>query len=477
MTVGVRHARPPGAPAPVTPLRARRVDRAQLRVLLAGRGLLGRFTYLVATQAVTVALGLAYWTVTARLFPAGSVGVAAAATSTATLLGTLGVLGVSTVLLVTLGSIDPEEERPLVSTAMLVAGASVLLLAVGAWALSPLLGPSLRALGASPVDAVLFVVGAVETTCGSVLDSAAIGLRRGPAQLARNAVASFLKVVLVVGAVELAARTATGLLLAWDVALGISLLLAPRLLHLSGAGGRHVGLAARLGLVRRFWSLSLAHHLLNLAIGSISYALPVIAALLVAPRELAYFSIAQLVSSSILLLPFLLATTLFVESTGDEAALRHNVRRTFPVGLGCCAALLAVFEPGARVVLSVFGHEYEANGITALHLLLLGGLPYVVKDHFMAIRRAQNRLGEATRLGLLSTAGELLGAAVGGALDGLTGLCAAWVLATVIEAACFLPAVLRVLRSGHGGGTPSAVAEVRVAGAGDTVVVRDVALP
>lgn len=438
----------------VTPLRPGRFDRSQLRVLLAGRGLLGRFTYLVATQAVTVVLGLAYWTATARLIPSRSVGVAAAATSTATLLGTLGVLGVSTIMLVSLGTIGADDERPLVTTGLMVSAASVFLLAMGAWALSPLLGPSLRALGSSPLDAGLFVVGAVLTTCGSVLDAAAIGLRRGPAQLARNAVASFLKVALVLAAVFAAVRSATGLLLAWDVALAVSLVMAPRLLGLRRERGRRVGLARRLELVRRLWSLSIAHHLLNLAIGSISYALPVIAALLVAPRQMAYFSIAQLVSSSVLLLPFLLATSLFVESTGDEMALRRNVRRTFPVGLACCAAVLAVFEPSARFALSVFGHEYEANGSLALRLLLLGGLPYVVKDHFMAIRRSQNRLGEATRLGLLATAGELLGAGIGGVMDGLPGLCGAWVVATVIEAAFFLPAVLRVLRSGD----PSAMA-------------------
>lgn len=449
MSLRTREARQHGEDGVLPAPRALRVDRSNLRVLLSGRGLLGRFTYLVATQVVTVLLGFVYWTVTARLIPAGQVGVAAAAISTGTFLAMIGVLGVSTVMLVALDAMNVRDRRAFVSTGLVAASASVLLLAVGTWALSPLLGPNLRALGANPLDGVLFVLGAVALTSGLVLDAAAIGLRRGPAQLIRNAVASALKVGLVLGCVVFAARTTTGLLLGWDAALVASLVVAPRLLRLRY---RRASLKRRLDLVRRYTSLSMAHHVLNLAIGSVSYFLPVIAALVVVPKDMAYFSVAQLVSGSVLMLPFLLATTLFVESTGDEEALRRNIRRTFPIGLACCAAVLAVFEPGSGLVLSVFGPAYAAHGAIALHLILLGGLPYVVKDHFMAIRRAQNRLGEAARVGFVSTAVEVLAAAVGGVVAGLPGLCGAWALATFAEAAFFFMPVWRTIRSPRGRG-------------------------
>lgn len=435
---------PGGRPGGIA--RLREMDRDRLRVLLAGRGLLGRVTYLAATQVVTVVLGFAYWTVTARLVPAHQIGVAAAATSTALLLSMLGVLGATTIMLVALGSLDEADQRALVTTGLIAASLTVLLLALGAWALSPFLGPSLRRLGENPLDGLLFLVGAVETACGSVLDAASIGLRRGMAQLARNAIASVLKVMLVLVVVVASARTTTGLLVVWDLALGVSILFSPRLLRLR-LGRVRIGMAHRLEILRRFTSLALAHHVLNLAIAAVTYFLPVIAALIVAPREMAYFSIAQLVSSSVLVLPFFFATSLFVESTGDEAALRDNVRKTFPIGLGACAILVAIFEPAARMVLSVFGPAYQSNGAIALHLLLLGGFGYVVKDHFMAIRRAQNRLGEAARIGVVTTTVELVGAAIGGLLGGLGGLCAGWVLATVVDACLLFPAVWVTLYS------------------------------
>jgi len=61
-------------------------SREQVRSLVAGSGLFGRFGYLVLTQGVVLVLGLAYWTTTTRLVPAHSVGVSAAAVSVAALL-------------------------------------------------------------------------------------------------------------------------------------------------------------------------------------------------------------------------------------------------------------------------------------------------------------------------------------------------------------------------------------------------------
>jgi O-antigen/teichoic acid export membrane protein len=208
-----------------------------------------------------------------------------------------------------------------------------------------------------------------------------------------------------------------------------------------------VSMARRRQIIRAYWRLSLGHHAVNLALGFMGFILPPIAAIFVSPREVAYFSVAQLVASNSLALPYLLSMSLFVESAGDAELLRRNVRKTFPTGVICSLMVLVVFEPLAHFVLGVFGQNYAEHGTVCLQLLLFAGLPYVVKDHFVAIRRAQNRLGEAAKLGLASTAFEVTAAALGAAIGGLNWLCAAWVIAAGIEALFFLPSVLIVARA------------------------------
>lgn len=46
------------------------LDQQGPRLALSGEGLLGRFAYMVATEAVTVLLGTLYWSLSARLVPA-----------------------------------------------------------------------------------------------------------------------------------------------------------------------------------------------------------------------------------------------------------------------------------------------------------------------------------------------------------------------------------------------------------------------
>jgi O-antigen/teichoic acid export membrane protein len=206
--------------------------------------------------------------------------------------------------------------------------------------------------------------------------------------------------------------------------------------------------------------LSFHHHILNLSINSISYIVPLIAALLIAPQQVAYFTAAFLLSASVLIIPYLLALALFAEKAGDQELLHRHVRRTLPLGLALCGAIVVVVQLAAPLALRIFGPAYSENGSTALRLLILVGPSYVVKDHYVAIRRAQGRLANASRIMALGTSAEAVGAAVGGVLWGMIGLCVGWAIAATCEALVLLPAVMKVFRGTRltesGGGESSA---------------------
>jgi len=293
---------------------------------------------------------------------------------------------------------------------------------------------------------LLFVLGAGIQTAALVLDAAAIGLGRGPAQLVRNILGASLKVLFLGGYILLAARTSAGLLAGWDISSLLSFLIVPTMLGLGKASRRGFRLGERVQLVRRLWVLSLRHHVLNLAIGSVAYILPIIAGLFILPADMAYYTMAQLIASGGVLVPYLLATSLFVESTGDERLLRRSMRRTLPLSLAGCVIVVAALEPTAGLVLAVFGRAYATHGALILRIVLPGAFGYTLKDHFVAARRSQERLEEAAKIGALATIGELVAAALGGWLGGIDWLCGAWVMATVVELMAFSPSVIAVIR-------------------------------
>jgi O-antigen/teichoic acid export membrane protein len=408
------------------------------------RRLLTTFGYLVAKQGATAVLGLAYWAVATHLFSARDVGLAAAASSTALLLGAVGALGIPLLLLAELDSLPAAVRRVSFSTGMYISCLAVLILSLATLALSPFLGDSLRIIGADSATAALFVVGSVATMATLTFDNAAIGLHRGSAQLWRGSLSSVLKLA-VVGALALAgARTASGLLFAWALALVVSLVVCVPMLRLQPTAAGEGNLHHRVALARRYGVLSLKHHVLNLSINSISYIVALIAALLISPQEVAYFSTALLVSSTAMIIPYLLALSLFAEISGDQSLLHRHVRRTLPFGLALCGGILVAAEAAAPLVMRIFGPAYVVNGTTALRLLLLVGPAYVIKDHYVAIRRAQGRLNHAAKVMAAGTCAEAAGAALGGIYWGMTGLCVGWVIGAWCEAVFLLPGVLRV---------------------------------
>ena len=147
---------------------------------------------------------------------------------------------------------------------------------------------------------------------------------------------------------------------------------------------------------------------------------------------MAYFSTALLVSSTAMIIPYLLALSLFAEISGDQtpstAMSAGHSRSDWP----CAGGILVVVEVAAPLVMRIFGPAYVMNGTTALRLLVLVGPAYVIKDHYVAIRRAQGRLGHAAKMMAAGTCAEAAGAALGGIYWGMTGLCIGWVIGAAV---------------------------------------------
>lgn len=405
---------------------------------------------LASTTAVTSVLGLLFWTLAARRFTVEAVGVAGAAVSSMTLLGTLGSFGLGTLLIARLPHTPQGARRVLVRSALLTAGLLALLIAV----VVPLVAvtgfgaDNLRAVAGSPARALLFAGGTALMAAALVLDQAVLVLGSGALQLERNIVASVTKVAVLVLLSVIGQTSGMAIFGAWAVGTAVSL----PLVSWRTRGGRALETGSRLidaSSLRGLWRTAASHHALNTTLQAPLQLLPLIVLVTLSARATGVFSTALQVTGFVFALPYAISVALFAAAKGDEREVLDRMRFTLPLGLGLSVlANLALF-PLAPYLLSIFGSVYADQGTVVLRVLVLAGIPFVIKDHFVALRRVQNRTTQATVVLLGCTAVELAGALTGARLAGTVGLCVGWVIVLAFEAVLLGAALLH----GRSGGT------------------------
>jgi O-antigen/teichoic acid export membrane protein len=226
------------------------------------RDLLTNASTLAATTGVTSLLGFAYWAAAARLFSQQAVGYGAAAISAMTLLGTLGMLGMGTLLI---GELPRRRARAsLVSAALLTCGLGSLVLGAGFAALAPHFSQRFEHVSGTPGQAALFTVGVMLTAVSLVFDQASIGLMRGGLQLTRNVIFAAAKLLaLPATAIILHDQFGIGVTESWVAGIALSMVLLTIRLRFAG-----IPVLPRpdWGVLRGLGRTALAHNWLNLAI-------------------------------------------------------------------------------------------------------------------------------------------------------------------------------------------------------------------
>lgn len=401
------------------------------------------FSSLTTTQLANAATGLLFWTLAAHTFMPDQLGMGAALITAVTASSAFGVLGVHTLLLERLGTVAEPDRRSLLGLGLLTAMAGGALVAIGWVGLTKLVRLP-GALGDISMSAMLLLIvtAGLAATC-TTFDNAAVGLGAAAMQLRRNLVAAALRIIALVGATQLGARSGQVILIAWAIGLIGSLLLSPLQRHLPPRAGSSP--PSRRRLFGDYWRVAASHHGLSLAQGSSLYLLPLVVASIVAAAEVAYFNQARLFSDVAHSFPFILTVALFATAR-NPAGFRRSAPRTLALGLLLALGFLGGAALLGRYVLLAFGEQYSVESLPILLLLLAAGPAIVVKDHFVVLRRLQGRRTNGAVVMALWNGAELTAAVLGGVLSGLTGLLIAWVATSTACALLALPVVIRAIR-------------------------------
>ena len=424
------------------------------------RDLLGNTITLVATTGITAVLGFAYWALAARLFSQRSVGYGSAAVSAMTLIGTLGMLGMGTVLI---GELPRRRERAgLVSAALIASGLGSLILGLTFVTVAPHVTRRFGYVSGTLGQEAIFVVGVALTAVSLVFDQATIGLLRGGLQLSRNLAFAAVKLVtLPAAAMILHGEFGFGILVAWVA--GTALSLVPVIVRLSFS---NVAILPRpdWAVLRGLGRTALAHNWLNLAITVPLTLIPVLVTIVVSPSANAAFYAAWTLSGFLKIVPTHLSTVLFAVAAADPQVIASKLRFTLRLSLLIGLPGMAVLGLFAHFALSLFGPGYASAATLPLELLVIGYLPGIPKMHYTAVCRATGRIPRAAAILTAAAAAEVTAAAVGGESGGLKGLSIALLVVYIVEGLVTTPPVLRAAL-GHGrhrhAGPSAAVSDVR----------------
>ncbi len=383
---------------------------------------------ILTTNAINMALGVPYWWIAARWFDPSAVGFASAVNAGMNLMGTLGMLGLGTLLIGELPRRPAERER-LLSTGLLVAAVAGGLLGTGFALMAPHVSSGLRSLAGSPATVALFALGAGLTSLALVLDQAVVGLLRSSLQVWRNSVFGISKLLALVVAAAFAARGGLTIYATWVFGLVVCLLALA-----SQTGALHHACRPSMAAVRRLGWQALGHHVLNSALQINSLAMPLVVTAVLSTTVNAYYSIAGLISALVYVVPTALATVLFALGASDPAAIADRVRFTLVLSLALTALASLVLVFASVPILDVFGHGYARHAAVPLVVFALGAIPLSIREHFAAIQRLRGRPIGAAPYVLAGSALKLVLATKGATMDGLVGLSVGLLVASCGEA-------------------------------------------
>jgi O-antigen/teichoic acid export membrane protein len=401
---------------------------------------------LIVNTGLNAVLGLGFWVVAARLYPADEVGRDSVLIATMMTLASICQLNLGNAIPRFLPQVaDPART---LRKAYLASGAVAFVVASGFVLIAGQIPGDSQVLAEEPLLAVAFVAGTMLWCVFTLQDAALVAMRQAPWVPLENAVFGGLKLaalpaLLVFGGVHAIFVAWVGpmalLLVPVNALLFFRVLPAHRKKHARSSRIEEIGRGPLLRFLAQDYAATV------LALTSITI-LPLLVLSILGSTEAAFFYIAYTIVVSLELLVTSMGTSLTVESAFDERRLqslaRMVVRRTLIVAVPLSAFLTLV----APLILKPFGPEYVEGATPLLRLLLIALVFRTVIILFVAISRCRRR-GRT----LLAVDSALFVLLIGLTIlltpsMGLEGAGFAFLVADAVVALAVIPSMVRFLR-------------------------------
>jgi O-antigen/teichoic acid export membrane protein len=345
---------------------------------------------LLFSGAATSGLGLLYWVVAARLYPAAIVGLNSALLSAMILLSGMAQLSLNNVLVRFIPAAG-RDTRALILWSYLASGLTAVLLSVVFVIGVDNWSPALQFLRSEPAWLWSFVMATVAWSVFSLQDSALTGLRQAVWVPVENTLFAILKILLL--AMLAASLKQAGIFASWTVPVALSLLpvnwlIFRRFMPLPGAAKAQPDGGIERREILRFVAGNYLGTALFLAYTNL---LPILVANRSGPAANAYFYLPWMIAGGLQLIAINMTTSMTVEAALDRTQLRVLSQRVLKQTLRLLSPLVIGLVVGAPWLLQLFGPTYSFEGAALMRWLAAAALPNVLVVLAISIARVTNR--------------------------------------------------------------------------------------
>lgn len=394
---------------------------------------------LTVSAGLTGILGLGYWALLGRHYPAREVGAASAVITTATMLSAFGNISLGA-LFERFLPLAGTRASTLVRAGFVFGGCGGLLLG----ALFLFWGPT-EEMFDSPLEAASFPLIVLVFSAFALLDHTSVGLREAGWAATKNVAHAVVKLVAAIALAFTASRLA--IIWSWTV---------PALI---GAAVLGVAVARRLRRPeisqvpsqlpdRREMGSFLAGSYGIYVVGSLApLMLPLIVVAQMGADHNAYFAIAWSLVSAVLVLMTVLMGPYVAGVAADPDQVRALTRR-FLIVLGVVTAGgVVLFAVVAPLLLRIVGDDYADTGTPLLRLAAIALVPAIVGFAYNAVARVRRRLRLAIVVQVVNAA-LVLGLSIALIDDhGLAAMGWAYIVAETVSAVVLIVPLTRAVRA------------------------------
>jgi O-antigen/teichoic acid export membrane protein len=392
---------------------------------------------LIVSAAASQLIGVAFWVVAARSFPAATVGRNSAAISVTLFLAGVAELNLMSSLVRFLPTSGARSTR-FILTVYAVSATIGLLLGLGFLVIIPQIEPQLGYLRSSPAIAAWFAVSIAIGAIFVLQDSALTGVRAAPFVPVENIAFSLVKLGIMFPIVAL--LPGSGIYVAWTFSFLLAVI--PTNAYLFGrAIPRHIRTRPATGpppRLRNIQSYLIPDSLAAMFFMACTSLLPLLIIRLQGAAAAGHYSLAWLIGYALYLVSLNMGSSLIVETADNQAQLRDRCMRAL-THLGKLVVPIVIFViVTAPYLLLIFGPGYARADVGVLRLLALSSIPAVVTNTAVSVTRSQRRM--AIVVGIqLSICALVWGLSIGLIHPlGITGVGAAWFIAQSAVAAVLL---------------------------------------
>jgi O-antigen/teichoic acid export membrane protein len=400
--------------------------------------------WLLVGKGSQMGLAFLFWVVAARTASVTDVGIAAASVSAVMLCTQLAILGAGSAVIIEIGR--GQEHKKVLDPALTLVGVTALVSGAGYLAVTRLVGSSDLGSTATLRFGLAFLLAALVGTCLICLDQVSLAVNRPDGPATRYTLSGVLALAAVLTAAATGQRMSATLLVAcWAGGSLAAALLG--LVQLRRWVGYRYHPSLRLGGLWRILRLGLPNHVLTLTERLPPILVPIILAHMVSAEMTAYWYPAWMMAWLALTAPVSVGMVQFadlVRRPDDAVAvIRQGVIWSTLLG----GALFVVLAAGASLFLALLGEGYADASVTAVRLLALGLLPFILVQAYNAFCRATGHTLEATLVGLFVTVAVCAGTVLVGSA-GTSALALVWVVSITTGALAAVVRLRVLLRTG-----------------------------